>query len=328
MYLGTQIRPKSDDDYRVLAQLGVKHICGYPSEPASEWTVASLSRYKEKVESFGLTIDVLELPLGSRGISHAENPNIMLGKSPERDKEIDHICELIRIVNAVEVPAVKYNLNIAGVISTEPAIGRGGSIAREFVYSDVKDRSRLTIAGKVDADMMWERIGYFIDRVVPVATEHRIRMACHPHDPGVPSSEGIYGVDRVLGSVDGLKRFVDLSNSSYHGLNFCQGSISEMLDKPGNEIYDVIRYFGERDRIFNVHFRNIKGGFLDFTETFPDDGDVNMYRAMVAYKDVGYKYMLMPDHAPDVSGDNSKMVAFAFCFGYIRGMLQSVCEES
>ena len=112
MYLGTQIRPKSDDDYRVLAQLGVKHICGYPSEPASEWTVASLSRYKEKVESFGLTIDVLELPLGSRGISHAENPNIMLGKSPERDKEIDHICELIRIVNSLKKHRITISVNI------------------------------------------------------------------------------------------------------------------------------------------------------------------------------------------------------------------------
>jgi len=41
----------------------------------------------------------------------------------------------------------------------------------------------------------------------------------------------------------------------------------------------VIRYFGARGKIFNVHFRNIRGGFLNFQETFPDDGDVNMIRA-------------------------------------------------
>ena len=47
--------------------------------------------------------------------------------------------------------------------------------------------------------------------------------------------------------------------SPYHGLNFCQGTIAEMLDDPANEIFDVIRWFGERGKIFNVHFRNIKG---------------------------------------------------------------------
>ena len=37
-----------------------------------------------------------------------------------------------------------------------------------------------------------------------------------------------------------------------------------MLEKPGEEIFDVIRYFGTRGKIFNVHFRNISGGFLNF----------------------------------------------------------------
>ena len=71
-----------------------------------------------------------------------------------------------------------------------------------------------------------------------------------------------------------------------------------MLENPGEEIHDVIRYFGQRKKIFNVHFRNIKGGFLNFRETFPDDGDVDMIRAIRVYKEVGYDGMLMPDHVP------------------------------
>ena len=39
-----------------------------------------------------------------------------------------------------------------------------------------------------------------------------------------------------------------MHESPYHGLNFCQGTISEMLDDPGNEIFDVIKYFGEKRR--------------------------------------------------------------------------------
>ena len=77
-----------------------------------------------------------------------------------------------------------------------------------------------------------ERITYFLDRVIPVANEYKIRMACHPQDPGVPP-EGYQGVNRVLGTVDGLKKFVTIQESPYHGLNFCQGTVSEMLADPG-----------------------------------------------------------------------------------------------
>ena len=327
MHLGTQLRPRSDDDYKVFAQLGVEHICGWPPEPGSNWTVDYLARYKEHVESFGINLDILPLPLTSLEKPNPENPNILLGKSPERDREIEHICDIIRMVAAIGVPTVKYALSIVDVVSTEPAAGRGGSVAREFVYEKARRSSERTIAGEVDADAMWERITHFIDRVVPVAEEYKVRLACHPPDPGVPSPEGIKGVDQVMGSVDGLKRFIDLSPSPYHGLNFCQGSVSEMLEKPGEEIYDVIRYFGKRNRIFNMHFRNIRGGFLNFVETFPDEGDVDMHRAMETYKEVGYKYMIMPDHTPTISGDNAQMVSFAYCYGYINAMIQAVSAE-
>ena len=157
---------------------------------------------------------------------------------------------------------------------------------------------------------------------------YKVRVACHPHDPGMPRERGFRGVHRVLGSVDGLKRFVEIAPSKYHGLNFCQGTLSEMLEKPGQEIYDVIRYFGSRGKIFNVHFRNIKGGFLNFQETFPDDGDMDMIRSMRAYRDVGYDGMIMPDHVPVIAGDSGGQKAFAFCFGYIQGLLQQLRAET
>ena len=101
-----------------------------------------------------------------------------------------------------------------------------------------------------------------------------------------------------------------------------------MLDKPGEEIYDVIRWFGSRGKIFNVHFRNIKGRFLKFQESFPDDGDMDMIRAMRVYRDVGYDGMIMPDHAPHIEGDADGAQAFAFAFGYIQALIQLVRQES
>ena len=117
-----------------------------------------------------------------------------------------------------------------------------------------------------------------------------------------------------------------MHESPYHGFNFCQGTISEMLENPGEEIHDIIRYFGNRKKIFNVHFRNIKGGVLDFVEVFPDEGDVDMLKAARTYKEVGYPYMLMPDHVPSIDGEEAGQVGFAYCYGYIHAIIQAVNE--
>ena len=144
----------------------------------------------------------------------------------------------------------------------------------------------------------------------------------------MPRGRGFRGVETVLGRVDGLKKFVSMAESPYHGLNFCQGTVCEMLENPNKEIHDVIRYFGSRKKIFNVHFRNIKGKFLDFSETFPDDGDINFVNVIRTYKSVGYDGMLMPDHAPKIDGDVGAKQAFSFAFGHIKALIQMVYNET
>jgi mannonate dehydratase len=325
MKLGTQ-HGSTDEILRTIAALGVTHICS--SLPSAKfdtnWSVEGLTRLREHVESFGIRLEAVPLPLSSSYITKSENPNIMLGKSPERDREIDNICHMIENCSRAGIPAVKYNLTILGVVRTERTPGRGGSSYSTFVYKQAKQDPPLTEAGPVSSDEMWERVTYFLKRVIPVAGQYKVKMACHPHDPGMPEREGYRGVHRVLGSVEGLKRFISINPSPYHGLNFCQGTVSEMLEDPGSQIFDVIRYFGIRKKIFNVHFRNIHGGFLNFQETFPDAGDVDMLQALRVYKEVGYDGMLMPDHVPVIEGDEGGRQAFAFAFGYIRGLMQAV----
>jgi mannonate dehydratase len=319
----------ADEILKLLAALGVNNICSaLPSERFDQqWSVEGLTKLRERVESFGIKLEMVPLPLSSRYITNAENPNIMLGKIPERDREIDNICQMIRNAARAGITALKYNLSILGVVRTEPTRGRGGAMYSTFVHDQAKPESPLTEAGPVDADRYWERIGYFLKRVIPVAEEYKVRLACHPHDPGMPRDKGYRGVHTVLGTVEGLKHFVDLSPSKYHGLNFCQGTVAEMLKNPGAEIFNVIRYFGSREKIFNVHFRNIRGGFLNFQETFIDDGDVDMLKAMRVYKEVGYDGMIMPDHVPRISEDPRGLQAFAYTFGYIKALIAAVAAE-
>lgn len=328
MTVGTQ-HDDTNEVLTVLAALGVNHICSrLPSATFDEaWSVNGLSRLRERVESFGITLDAVPLPLSSNEISKAENPNILLGKSPERDREIDGICQMIRNAARAGIPCLKYNLTLLGVVRTAATRGRGGATYSTFVYDQAKPDPPLTQAGSVNDEVYWERITYFLERVIPVAQEYKVKMACHPQDPAMPPDKGFRGVRTVLGSVEGLKRFVAISPSPYHGFNFCQGTVSEMLKKPGEEIFDVIRYFGSRGLIFNVHFRNIRGGFLNFQETFIDDGDVDMLKAMRVYKEVGFSGMMMPDHVPRIDGDGRGLQAFAYTFGYIKALIAAVSAE-
>jgi mannonate dehydratase len=62
-------------------------------------------------------------------------------------------------------------------------------------------------------------------------------------------------------------------------------------------------------------------------EVYPDEGDVDLVKAIRVYREVGYPYMLMPDHVPVAENDPNGLQSFAFCYGYIRGLIQSLERE-
>jgi mannonate dehydratase len=342
--LGCQSGPANDQHFAFLARYGVKNICARAAiGDASRLypTVDELSRLREMAEHHGLTVDMTDsVLLPSSLIDNEPHPAIMMGSSPQRDRDIEAFQQLLVNCAKVGIPAVKYNMSVLGVLRNTHVAGRGDAEYTGWDWSAAQADAPLTRAGVVTEDMFWERISYFLDRVAPVAHENKVRIACHPHDPGVPPS-GYRGVHRVLGTVDGLKKFVAIKESPYHGLNFCQGTIAENLADPATEIFDVIRYFGTRKKIFNVHMRNIKGHRDKFVESFPDEGDVDMLAAVLTYKEMGYDGMLMPDHVPLVgsppkgeeyaynyggvgeSSADGHLESFAFAYGYLRGLIQA-----
>ena len=327
MHVGSQT-PCSEDSLVFLRQLGVKYVDATPrwglglDLKDGYWRADAVARHREYVESFGLKLAAMHLPLTSGGIEKQIWPNIMLG-TPERDREIEQVCRCIESAAKAGVPLLLYNLAFLPVVRSGRTHGRGGVTYSHFDYAEVKN-DPLHPMGPMTAEQAWERIDYFLQRVIPVAEQLGVRMGCHQHDPAMPPGRGYRGVERVLGSIEGVKRFLDLHPSPYHGLNFCQGTISEMCTD-AEQVYDAIRYFGRRKRIFWVHFRNICGGFLRFYEVFPDEGDVDMVKAIRTYKEVGYDGVLVPDHVPRSSLDTPHgHRARAFCLGYIKALIQAV----
>ena len=328
MHVGTQRRPTDREILEFCKRHGVDHVCGYPLDPNLNdtrkfWTLDELERTRDLCLQHGITLDMVTVPLlWSRSVDIARFSAIMLADDPERQRDIEHIQNMIMHCARAGVPAFKYNLNLLGVLRTEPTPGRGGSRYSTWRLAEAGDRE-ATRAGIVNAEEFWERIQYFLDRIIPVCDEYGIRAACHPHDPGVPP-EGFQGVARVLGTVDGLKRFVALHDSDHHGLNFCVGTVAEMLEDPGRDVYDVVRYFGERNKLFNIHMRNIRGRRNDFQEVYIDEGDIDVYRVLMTLRETGYSHMVMPDHVPAHPDDPGRRQGFAHAFGYLQGVMNAV----
>jgi mannonate dehydratase len=326
MHLGTQQGPTTPEMLDYFRRHGVRAICAYPPVPKNQgyWTREDLERTRDLCEKHEIALEMVALPFLSSGhIDRDRRGAIQLAQDPERGRDIECIQHMIAACAQAGVPAIKYNLSLLGVLRTAATPGRGGSRYSTWRLAEARQEPPLTRAGRITADLFWERITYFLDRVVPVCNQHKIRMACHPHDPGVPP-EGFQGVCCVLGTPEGLRRFVSIQESPYHGLNFCVGTVAEMLRKPGEEIFDILRYFGSRKKIFNIHFRNIRGRRDDFQEVFPDEGDLNMVQVARTLREVDYPYMVMPDHVPSHPDDPRGLQAFAYANGYIQGILQAL----
>ena len=350
MHVGEQFI-HSDEQLIFCRQMGVEYVDAVPPRKPSEtedgycyadilarcprksgleeegyWSADSLSRFREHVESFGLKLAAMHLPLQAGNLGAFGWPNILLG-TPERDRDIEKVCRCIEAVGKAGIPLILYSLNVSGTVRNPGwTYGRGGTMYSYFDYDKLEDAPPHP-AAPISAEQAWERIAYFIERVIPVAEECKVKMACHPSDPAMPKGSSYQGIERVLGHVDDLKRFIDLHPSPYHGLNFCQGCVSEACTSP-EQVYDAIRYFGSRKKIFWVHFRNIRGRFLKFEENFPDVGDIDMVKAIRTYKEVGYNGVLIPDHVPQLYLDTMwGHQAHAFCLGYIKALIQAVESE-
>jgi mannonate dehydratase len=311
-----------------LARYGVEAVGCMPqsADPTRLYpTVDELHAMRDLAEKHGLKVTITSsVLLNSTNVDREAHPAIMLAQSPERDRDIEAFQTHIKNCAEAGIPTLKYNMSILGVLRSDTIPGRGdatyGGWNRQQALA--KGEPPPTKAGPVNADAFWERIDYFLSHVVPVANQYKVNIACHPQDPGTTGTW--QGVDRVLGTVDGLKKFVSMHESPYHGLNFCQGTISEDLEDPNAQIGDVIRYFGSRKKVFNVHFRNIRGKRDNFHEVFWDEGSVDFVKALKVWREVGYDKALMPDHPIRVPNDqNAGNESFAYAFGYFRGLIQA-----
>lgn len=335
MKVGCQYGGVGTKRLEFLARHGVHHYD--PGSPEHidgvGWSIDDARQQVEACQEYGITLEAFHLPLTAGGIDNQRYPNIMLGKSPERDREIEIIQQMISVAGQVGVPKLLYNTTILPILRTGRTEDstRGNATYSTWDYEVAVGQGmdqELTLAGEVDVDELYERITYFLDRVLPVAEEYNVKLGNHIADPPAPA--GYRGVTRWNSPevFEGIRRYAELYNSPFHGFNLCLGSVAEGLKDPETEIFPVIEYLGEREQIFNIHLRNIKGGWNYFEEVYPDNGVMNFVEVMRTLRNVGYDGMVMPDHVPQHPAEGSRNQGYAFAYGYIKALIQMLDDEA
>ena len=318
MKVGLRLYECSDEQLKYAQQIGVESglvplsaVLGYKEKGYPD--MENLMALKERFSSHGLEIAGIELP-------HSHLQHVLLGQ-PGRDRELDDVCRTIRALGDAGIPALVFDL-IISLLPSGGAMpgywanpeGRGGAVLRAFDYA----RAQATMdapAGEVRDDEVWSRVTTFYEKVVPEAERAGVRLACHPDDPPMPSYRG---VSQVLNSVEGFKHLLERVPSPCHGLLFCIGTLQES----GADVLEAIRYFGARDRIVVVHFRNVRGIIPRYDEVFLDNGDLDMWKVMRAFKEVGYEGTFVPDHTPRIIGDTPwGHIGRAWAVGYIKALI-------
>lgn len=299
-------------------QAGATHaVARVPTYPngQSSWEYLDMLHLKNRFSDVGLKLEVIE-----PGID-CQMHKMKLGVDG-RDEDIKNCQTLIRHMGALEIPVLCYNFmaQFNWLRTSLSTITRGGAMVTSYNHSQMNG-APLTEAGVVGEEKLWDNLKYFLEKVIPVAEESKVKLALHPDDPPVTP---IQGISRIITSAAALKKAIDLVPSDYSGITLCQGSLAAA----GENIPKEILAFGKAKKIFFVHFRDIRGTATNFTETFHDDGQTNMFAAMKAYKEVDYDGPVRIDHVPTMAGENNNEPGYGeigrlFALGYLKGLMEA-----
>jgi mannonate dehydratase len=311
--------PEPDERWQLARQMGVEKAVIHPLEIGdgrTHWSYDDLQGLSNWLTDAGLKFSVLEgaVPISDRIRVGAEG----------RDEDINIFKQFLQNCGEIGIPVVCYDW-MAGVRWARTAAhikSRGGSYVTEF---DIENsRGGPPSFPDLTQDDVWEALEYFLQEVTPVAEAAGVKLGLHPDDP---PRESLRETPRIVNSIEAYDRILDVYDSEYNGITFCQGNFAAM----GVDIPMAIEHFDER--INFIHFRDVEGDADHFVETWHDDGSTDMLAAMRAYEaHTDDDVPMRPDHVPTMASEDNSNPGYhtkgrLFAIGYMRGLREQTLAD-
>lgn len=265
---------------RRVKQIGVDYVLtGGPRIP---WDEADVRARIDRFKAGGLTLCNMMIS----GFT-----DVIWGR-PGADAQIADVIASIRAAGKAGLPVVEYNFYAHRLTEGYKAeSGRAGAGYTAYDYELSKSLPPREGVGTHTRAEQLKRAEHFLEAVVPEAEKANVRLALHPNDPPVPLSRGS---EQIMATFEHWKQYLNLVKSPFNGMTFDCGVTCELGEDP----VAVCRYLGERDRINHVHFRNVivRKPYVDYTEVFLDDGQVDLFAVMKELVRQKYPRAIYPEH--------------------------------
>ena len=315
------------------------------------WPLEAIQEYVKHVNEAGLEVEVIE--------SVNVHEDIKMGL-PSRDQYIDNYIQTIRNLAQCGIKVIVYNfMPVFDWLRTDlareiPEDGSNslyyddedlrGMTPMKIVEETTKNSNGFTLPGwepdrlkelervlniykDIDEDKLRENYKYFLEKIIPVCEEVGIRMAVHPDDPAWP----VFGLPRVAHSQEDFDKIVQMVDSPANSLCLCTGSLGS---SPDNNIPQIIRHFGQMNRIACAHVRNVKYlGFKKFREAphLSSEGDLDLYEIMLAFYETSFDGYIRPDHGRMIWGEGGRpgygLYDRALGLTYINGLWEAIVKS-
>lgn len=293
--------------------------------PAEMWSLDSLQRLKHSLNDAGLQLEAIE------NFDPAHWDDVLLD-GPRKHEQLERLQEIIRNVGAAGIPNFGYNFSVAGVCGRRisfQARGNAETVGMDGMDENatapvpdhmvwnmrLRDQEGAGVLPEITHEVLWERLGVFLHILVPVAEAAGVRLAAHPDDPPVPRMRR---QPRLVYQPDMYQRLLDIVPSRANALEFCLGTLQEMAE---GDVYEACDRYSRQGSIAYVHFRNVRGKVPHYTETFIDDGDIDMRRIVDILRRNRFTGLLIPDHTPQMSCDAPWHAGMAYAMGYMKSLL-------
>ncbi len=321
--------------------------------PAGElWPKERLKCMKEEVEKYGLEVEVIE--------SVNVHEDIKLGL-PSRDQYIENYIKTIENLSEIGIKVICYNfMPVFDWTRTElyhslpdgsktmrysQSLIDGVANPQDFVDAIQKQNGKFEMAGwepermkeihalfidysKITHEILRKNLHYFLEAVIPVCEKYDIKMAMHPDDP----PWDIFGLPRIAGNKEQFDKVLSLVDSPCNCMTLCTGSLGA---DPENDIPDLIRHFGSKEKIAFAHVRNLKhegkGAFHESSH-LSSDGSLDMFEIMKALYEVGFDGYVRPDHGRMIWGETGRagygLYDRALGIAYLNGLWEALVKHN